>query len=117
MKTYILLALVLVACSKQKTTTQDLVENKRWFCYKEVRPNDTLNMNSRQYWFEARGGIFTDYDRYRGTYQIKRDTLLITFTNGTNVYYIERITPDNLILVQKTAKSSVNRKLYFDNGK
>jgi hypothetical protein len=110
---YILILLVLIGCSKPKTSNVELLENKKWYVYKEVTPAETFNM-AEQYWFEAKSGRFIDYDKYEGTYQIKKDTFRIYFFNyGYETYFIDKIDKQNLTLKKIDSKGTVYRKLFF----
>jgi hypothetical protein len=112
---YILIALILIGCTKPKTTTQDLLEGKQWYLYKEVTATETVN-HSRQYWLKFDRGNFTDYDKYPGTYQINKDAIRIYFFNyGYETYYIEQIDARYLTLNQRTTKGIIYRRLYFTN--
>lgn len=111
---YLLILVVLMSCSKPKTDNATLVENKKWYVYKEVRGGETFKY-SRQYWLEAKNGNFMDYDKYPGTYEIKKDTFRIYFLNyGYEVYYIDHVNRNNLVLRQEDSKGVTYRKLYFE---
>lgn len=107
--------LTLISCSKPKNEYAELLENKRWYIYKLITNTDTINM-SRQYWLEVSGGVFKDYDKYDGTYTIKKDTLHIYFFNyGYENYIIESVDNNNLILKQTNPKGFIShRKLFFE---
>ena len=114
MKYFIILFLFL-SCGKLKTDNQSLLENKTWYLYKEVLNNQTYNY-SKQYWLRAEGGMYNDYDKYPGTYQIKKDTFRIYFFNyGYETYYIDQVDKDQLTLSQRDTKGVVYRKLFFRN--
>ena len=112
---FVTLLISISACNKPKSNYGELLENKRWYVYKEVTNIDTFNM-SRQYWFEAKRGIFKDYDKFEGTYQIKNDTFRIYFFNyGYETYFIESVDNNNLILKQTNPKGNITyRKLFFN---
>ena len=112
---YFIFLLLIVGCSKLKNENQSIMENQTWYLYKEVLRNETFNY-SKQYWLKAEGGKFSDYDKYAGTYQIKKDTFKIYFFNyGYETYYIEHVDNQHLILNQKDLKGEVYRRLYFNN--
>lgn len=112
---YILIALLFIGCTKAKIENKNLLENKSWYLYKEVTPTETVN-HSRQYWLKFDNGNFTDYDKYPGTYTIKKDAIRIFFFNyGYETYYIEQVNTENLVLNQKTGKGVIYRRLYFTN--
>ena len=112
---YLLMALILIGCTKPKTEKQELVENKTWYLYKEVTPTETVN-HSKQYWFKAQSGKFVDYDRFQGTYSFKRDTFIVYIPNyGYNKYIMDQVTTKNLVLKQADKKGTTYRELSFYN--
>jgi|688.fasta_scaffold2221869_2 hypothetical protein len=115
MTKYILIALMFISCTKPKTEKQELLENKTWYLYKEVTPTEVVN-HSKQYWFKAVAGKFTDYDRFQGTYSFKKDTFIIYIPNyGYNKYIVDQITTKNLVLKQSDKKGITYRELSFYN--